>query len=117
MIYVPQNPGNWNENDFKGKQFKCCKRCGGVHLTMTWSKNLHWKGHDGYYKVKYGIECYNCEELNTTWRKFDSPLDAVNEWNRINSDMPYMPQEMADASSKTKQATIGTDTEILKTKW
>ena len=111
MWMVTDNPGHITAGDMSRFKARACCRCGREKLSLTWSRRIDGPHYDRHDVIKYGVECYYCEESNTTYRGFNTPEEAVKYWNNINQGAPFIGE-----GPQTKQARLASDQEQVTEK-
>ena len=111
MWMVVDNPEGITAAYMSRFKARACKRCGREKISLTWSHYIDGPHYNRYHVIRYGCECYYCEESNMTRRRFRTPEEAVNEWNKTNRETHYIGE-----GPETKQATISSDIDQVRRK-
>lgn len=113
MWMVSENPGRYTPASLSHLRVRKCKRCGGDRVFLTWSRYIDGPHYDRKEVIRYGCECYHCEESNMTKRRFMNPEQAARAWNELNASMGYT-DESEPVVGKTTRASLPSDIDMLK---
>lgn len=112
MWMVTENPEGITVGYMSRFKARKCLRCGCEKVSLTWSRYIDGPHYDRHDVIRYGCECYRCEESNMTKRRFRTPEEAVAAWNQMNISADYIGDGPIE-----KQAALPSDVDQLKHRW